>query len=109
MYYDNQPSWHAIRIKHEKGFLGEWAGPILFCLGHYVFFLSSHLIAMLSFEHYWVNVFFCGFYITVAMWNGANYYMEFFCKRYEAKLAKIESLAGKSLSMEERQKAAWGE
>jgi hypothetical protein len=70
---------------------------------------TSNVIAMIEFEYYWFDLFMCAFYILVSQWNGANYYMEFFSKRYESKLAKIEALAGKSLSMEERQKAAWGE
>jgi hypothetical protein len=108
-FYDN-PYWRAVNVKLEKTTrLGDWSGPVHFCIGHYLFFEVSHLLAMLQFEYYWLNLGFCIFYILVAMWNGANYYMEFFAKRYEQKLAKMEELAGKSLSMEERQKAAWGE
>ena len=62
---------------------------------------------MIEFEYYYVDLFFCCYFIFVACWNGANYYMDYFAKRYEQKLATLEALSGKELSLEERQKAAW--
>jgi hypothetical protein len=77
--------------------------------GHFIFFITSHVIAMVEFDCYWFNVAMMTFYLGCSLWNGANYYMEYFSKRYESKLAKIEELGGKALSMEERQRIAWGE
>jgi len=64
---------------------------------------------MIEFEYYYVDLFFCTYFIGVACWNGANYYMDYFAKRYEQKLAALEALGGKELTLEERQAAAWGE
>lgn len=107
-WFANQPRWYKW-IEAQEWWLGVWSGPVQFFFGHFVFMFTSHLVAMIGFEFYWFNLAVCTFYIGVSQWNGANFYMEFFSKRYETKLAKIEALAGKSLSMEERQKAAWGE
>ena len=62
-------------------------GPISFMIGHFVFFIVSHIIAMIEFEFYWFNVIMMWYYIGCSLWNGANYYMEYFAKRYEGKLA----------------------
>lgn len=107
-WFVEHKAWLNLVVKL-KNIFGENSIPLMFMIGHYVFFIVSHIIAMLEFEYYWLNLFFCIFYMFISMKNGANYYMEFFAKRYEQKLEKIEALAGKSLSMEERQKAAWGE
>jgi hypothetical protein len=57
---------------------------------------------MIEFDNYYLNVAMMTFYLGCSLWNGAKYYMEYFSKRYESKLASIEALGGKSLSMEER-------
>lgn len=77
--------------------------------GHFVFFIVSHLLAMVMIESYWFNVMMMSVYIGFSLWNGANYYMEYFAKKYESKLASIEALAGKTLTPEEARKAAFGD
>jgi hypothetical protein len=100
IYFVTQPFWKKIAEQNRKC-CGFASGPVSFLLGHFVFFIVSHLLAMFEFEYYEFNVFLMSLYIGCSLWNGANYYMEYFAKKYEAKLAQIEALAGKPLSAEE--------
>ena len=97
--------WFKAWVERNK----EETVPYLYLLSHCGFFTICHCVALVKFHSQWFHFIVVTGYLFVSMWNGANYYMEFFSKRYEEKLAKIEALAGKSLSMEERQRAAWGQ
>ena len=37
-----------------------------------------------------INYFMCGFFLLIAFFNGANFYMESFSRKYEKQLAKLE-------------------
>jgi hypothetical protein len=108
LWFSQKPYWRAKIQLYEK-WLGQWTGPIIFMFGHFIFFITTHCIAMVEFDNYYFNVTMMTFYVGCSLWNGANYYMEYFSKRYESKLASIEALGGKSLTMEERQKICWGD
>ena len=85
LYFTTQPFWRKVIEKNRKCF-GFASGPITFLIGHFVFFIISHILAMAEFEYYEFNVFLMSIYIGFSIWNGANYYMEYFAKKYEAKL-----------------------
>jgi len=85
LYFTTQPFWKKVIEKNRKCF-GFASGPITFLIGHFVFFIVSHILAMAEFEYYEFNVFLMSVYIGLSIWNGANYYMEYFAKKYEAKL-----------------------
>lgn len=52
-------------------------------LGHFILFFSCHCLALLSWNSYEFNTLTVVLYTTVAIWNGAKYYMEYFAKKYE--------------------------
>ena len=108
IYFSENPFWYKILVKNKRYF-GENSGPISFLIGHFVFFFVSHVLAMVEFEYYYFNVLMMSIYIGFSLWNGANYYMEYFAKKYEAKLVQLDALAGKPMSVEEARKAAWAE
>ena len=108
LYFISQPFWRRL-VERNRKFFGFASGPVTFLIGHFIFFIVSHLLAMAEFECYEFNVFLMSVYIGFSLWNGANYYMEYFAKKYESKLAQMDALAGKPLSAEEARKAAWGE
>jgi hypothetical protein len=108
VWFNSQKYWQ----NYYKGgkvyaLIGDWTPKIYFAIGHFIYYLIDHVLAMAAFEYYYVDSFFCCYFMFVACWNGANYYMDYFASRYEAKLAALEALSGKDLTMEERQAAAW--
>jgi hypothetical protein len=39
-----------------------------------------------------VSTLFVSYYSIISVWNGANFYMEYFCKKYEKQLEELEKM-----------------
>jgi len=83
------PYWSAIVKKHENR-VGYFLGPMMYMFGHFIFFIVSHVMAMLEFEYYYFNRIMISVWLGTSLWNGANFYMEYFAKKYEQKMAKYD-------------------
>ena len=94
-YYTRQP-WAANHLlgKHRR-----WATAI-FLACHVTFFFACHLLSFLSFySEIWAT----GstlLYLTWSIWNASCFYMEYFAKKYQASLDKLDEVQ-KQLDKEE--------
>lgn len=66
--------------------------PKGFMVSHFIMFFTLHLIAIAEYHCFWVNTCIIAFYTLRCVWNGACFYMEYFCKKYEKQLAELEIL-----------------
>lgn len=66
---------------------GEVSGPLIFLAFHFSYFFGTLLYAILQYHCKWFNIMCIYGLLLNSAWNGACYYMEFFCKRYEEQLA----------------------
>ena len=66
--------------------------PIIFLLAHFSYFLVLHLVSVLLFHCYWLNIVACIGWMLLSFFNGANYYMDYFSKKYETQLQKLSQL-----------------
>ena len=87
VYYNRKPENRKI-----LEFLGPKFAPVIFMFFHISFFIVSSVFAMLSYGSFYINTFFMMLWITLSIWNGANFYMEYFSRKYESSLKKLEEL-----------------
>jgi hypothetical protein len=66
-----------------KKILGNNISPLGFMITHFTIFFLTHMVAILQYHSFWVSTVFVGYYCIISVWNGAHYYMEYFCKKYE--------------------------
>ena len=66
--------------------------PILFLFFHFVYYTACHLVAVCLWYSYILNMFVAIFLMQWSIYQGANYYMDYFAKRYESQLAKLDKL-----------------
>ena len=78
--------------------------PWVFMLGHFTLFQVTSLLALISYHCMWFNVILMVTYLTVSAWNGANYYMEYFSKRYEKTLQQLQELHDQAAEAETSKK-----
>jgi len=64
--------------------------PVVFMSIHVMMFVVSSIFAMVGYHYYYVHTGMLVMWITVSIWNGANFYMEWFAKKYEANLKRLE-------------------
>lgn len=62
---------------------------LIFLLSHFTFYLIMHLWAVLLFHSFYLNVLACFFWSYWSFFQGANYYMDYFAKKYETQLQKL--------------------
>jgi hypothetical protein len=58
-------------------------GPFIFLAFHFTYFFITLLFAILQFHCRWLNIICVLSLLYISAWNGACFYMEYFCKRYE--------------------------
>ena len=63
-----------------------------FLFFHFLYFAVTHLIAVLLWHSYWLNMAVACFLLQWSVYQGACYYMDYFAKRYEMQLAKLDKL-----------------
>ncbi len=83
----NQP-WAAKIITQ----FGKKFGPLVFMSFHIGFFIVSSVFALIGYCFFWVHTFLLLMWTTMSIWNGANFYMEYFSKKYEQSLRRLEEI-----------------
>lgn len=89
-YYNNQP-W-ANKLLDRKGCL---RGPVLFLSFHFVFFFICHCYALLCWCSYYFATFSVVFWLAWSLWNSSCFYMDYFSKKYEASLSRLDQVQQK--------------
>ena len=87
VYYMNQ-AWAA---KILSRFGQRWA-PAFFMSLHITFFLISSIFALLAYSSFYLHTALLLCWVTLSIWNGANFYMEYFSRKYEASLRALEEI-----------------
>ena len=72
--------------------LGFIPKPIFFLFFHYVYYQACSCIAVLMWHSYILNMAVACFLMQLSVYQGACYYMDYFAKRYESQLAKLDKL-----------------
>ena len=85
IYYEKKP-W-AKKLLDRKGI---FRGPVLFLSFHFAFFFVCHCMAVLCFKFYWFNLISVMFWLTWSIWNSSCFYMDYFSKKYEASLQRMD-------------------
>jgi hypothetical protein len=65
---------------------------LVFLGAHFLYYFALHCWAVLLFHCYWLNMLACVCWLLMSTIQGANYYMDYFCKKYEAQLTKLSVL-----------------
>jgi hypothetical protein len=71
---------------------GDCCGYMMFLTIHYSSTILYNFISMLCFYWFGWHLFFLLFFIFTAIKNAAGYYMEYFSKRNETRLAKLREV-----------------
>ena len=64
--------------------------PIIFMVLLLAGFLLAHVVAMIQYHSFWLNTLMMFYWLSVAVWNGACYYMDYFAKRYEKQMEALK-------------------
>jgi len=59
---------------------------------HVIFFLISSGIAIIAYTNFYVHTALLCIWTTLSIWNGANFYMEYFSRKYESNLKMLEQI-----------------
>lgn len=65
---------------------------IIFLACHFLYFFVLLFLGIILWHSYVLNLVAIIFWLTMSAWQGANYYMDYFCKKYEAQLMKLNNL-----------------
>ena len=66
--------------------------PLIFLFFHWVYFQTCSLMSVLLWHSYWLNMAMACFLMQWSVYQGACYYMDYFAKRYESQLSKLDKL-----------------
>ena len=87
VYYMNQ-AW-AAKILSKFGLR---YAPLVFMSLHVTFFVISSVFAILAYSSFYIHTLLLLSWVTLSIWNGANFYMEYFSRRYESSLRALDVL-----------------
>ena len=87
VYYMDQP-WAASILSR----FGLRFAPLVFMSLHVSFFVISSIFALLAYQSFYLHTFLLLMWVTLSIWNGANFYMEYFSRKYEQSLRALEEL-----------------
>ena len=87
VYYIEQP-W-AYKILNTFGIR---FAPLVFMSLHVCFFIVCSVFAIIGYTSFYINTFFLCMWTTLSIWNGANFYMEYFSRKYEASLKALDKI-----------------
>lgn len=93
MYYMNQE--YGARFLNRFG--TRWA-TVFFMSLHVLFFLVTSIFAMLAYHSFYLHTLLLFTWLTACVWYGANFYMEYFSRKYEASLRELEEVEAKLCS-----------
>ena len=90
VYYLRKPGMNRL-----LSVFGVKFAPFVFMCCHVFFFLVSSVFAMMAYHSYYIHTFLMNMWILLSIWNGANFYMEYFSRKYEINLKRLEELEQK--------------
>ena len=86
-YYIKQ-KW-AFDLLHK---FGPAMAPVIFLSVHFMFFFVCHIFSMVClYSFYWHTICIL-FWLTWSIWNGSCFYMDYFSKKYEIGLQRLEEV-----------------
>ena len=68
---------------------GPTFAPFIYLSYHFMFFFVFHCYAMINMFSYEFHTFSIVLWLTVSIWNGSCFYMDYFAKKYEASLQRL--------------------
>lgn len=86
-YYERKP-W-AKKLFDRKGCI---RGPLLFLSFHFFFFCLCHIYAIMCFMNIYICTISLCFWLTWSIWNSSCFYMDYFSKKYEASLTRLDQV-----------------
>ena len=72
--------------------LGPEMAPFIFLSVHFAFFFVCHLFSMICLYNFYWHTFSILFWLTWSIWNGSCFYMDYFSKKYEISLQRLEEV-----------------
>lgn len=66
--------------------------PLIFMTGHFIYYISSVLIAYVCFHFFYLHSIWMLATLYISFWNGASFYMDYFAKKYQYSLEKLQQL-----------------
>lgn len=84
--YYSKKSWF-------NDFMSKYTYPgVVFLSLHFFFWTLCHAWALLCYRYYAVNTFAVGLWLTCSIWNSAGYYFQYFSKKYELSLQRLDQV-----------------
>ena len=71
---------------------GEGFAPVMFISIHFSFFFICHLGSISCFFYETFHTFCIVFWLTWSVWNSSCFYMDYFAKKYNASLERLEQV-----------------
>jgi hypothetical protein len=71
---------------------GPGMGPVIFLSFHFLFFFVCHIFSMFCFYSFYWHTISILFWLTWSVWNGSCFYMDYFSKKYELSLQRLEEV-----------------
>jgi len=87
VYYIRKPAIHKLLST-----FGMRLAPIVFMCFHIFFFIASSIFAMIAYHNVYIHTLLMLMWILLSIWNGANFYMEYFSRKYETNLKRLETI-----------------
>jgi len=66
--------------------------PFVFVSAHFLFFLFCHCCSILVMYNFYWATFCVVFWLVWSIWNASCFYMDYFSKKYEASLQRLEEV-----------------
>jgi len=88
VYFQKKPIFKKIYATFGPKFT-----PVAFMLFHVAFFAGSMALALLCFFCHYFHSAYIVCWLLISIWNGANFYMEYFSRKYEASLQRLEEVS----------------
>lgn len=83
---------------------GRKYAAVMFMLTHFVIFCGLTIISFFCYFSMWFNLFMVFNVLIFGTWRGAGFYMDYFCKKYEINLAKVEDVYKQILEKQKQEK-----
>ena len=72
--------------------LGEKFAPVMFIVVHFSFFFITFVFSFIAYFSETANTFLILLWLTWSVWNGSCFYMDYFSKKYELSLERLEEV-----------------
>lgn len=72
--------------------LGAYWAPAVFLGIHFTFFMGCHIASFPTLYSFELHTFLICFWLTCSVWNASCFYMDYFSKKYELSLQRLEQV-----------------